>query len=82
MSYMNTKRTVIPEWSLAEMQLCQRYEGQLNPMAEPIPYVLRPLVRPHDNDHYFAADRRAETEKFLLTKADATCAPILMHFED
>ena len=33
------------DWKLALVQLCPRYEGQLNPMAEPIPHEVRPLVR-------------------------------------
>ena len=29
-----------------------------------IPHVVHPLVRPHDDHHYLAADRRAETKSF------------------
>ena len=39
-----------------------RYEGQLNPMAEPIPHEVRPLVRTHVYHPYHAADRQAETD--------------------
>ena len=45
-----------------EVQLCPRYEGQLNPMAEPIPHEVRPLVRTHVYHPYHAADRQAETD--------------------
>ena len=44
------------------VQLCPRYEGQLNPMAEPIPHEVRPLVRTHVYHPYHAADRQAETD--------------------
>ena len=45
-----------------QVQLGTRYEGQLNPMAEPIPHEVRPLVRTHDYHPYHAADRHAETD--------------------
>ena len=45
-----------------EVQLGPRYEGQLNPMAEPIPHEVRPLVRTHVYHPYHAADRQAETD--------------------
>ena len=45
--------------------------GQLNSMAEPIPHVIRPLVRTHVYHPYFAADRQAETEVVTLRDADA-----------
>ena len=45
-----------------EVQLSPRYEGQLNPMAEPIPHEVRPLVRTHVYHPYHAADRQAETD--------------------
>ena len=45
-----------------QVQLGPRYEGQLNPMAEPIPHEVRPLVRTHDYHPYHAADRHAETD--------------------
>ena len=44
------------------VQLGPRYEGQLNPMAEPIPHKVRPLVRTHVYHPYHAADRQAETD--------------------
>ena len=44
-----------------QVQLGPRYEGQLNHMAEPIPHVVRPLVRTHVYHPYYAADRQAET---------------------
>ena len=40
-----------------QVQLGPRYEGQLNPMAEPIPHEVRPLVRTHVYHPYHAADR-------------------------
>ena len=46
----------------AQVQLGPRYEGQLNPMAEPIPHEVRPLVRTHVYHPYHAADRQAETD--------------------
>ena len=46
----------------SEVQLGPRYEGQLNPMAEPIPHEVRPLVRTHVYHPYHAADRQAETD--------------------
>ena len=45
-----------------QVQLGPRYEGQLNPMAEPIPHEVRSLVRTHVYHPYHAADRRAETD--------------------
>ena len=45
-----------------QVQLSPRYEGQLNPMAEPIPHEVRPLVRTHVYHPYHAADRQAETD--------------------
>ena len=45
-----------------QVQLGPRYEGQLNHMAEPIPHVVRPLVRTHVYHPYHAADRQAETD--------------------
>ena len=45
-----------------EVELGPRYEGQLNPMAEPIPHKVRPLVRTHVYHPYHAADRQAETD--------------------
>ena len=48
--------------SMCQVQLGPRYEGQLNPMAEPIPHEVRPLVRTHDYHPYHAADRHAETD--------------------
>ena len=47
---------------MCRVQLGPRYEGQLNPMAEPIPHVVRPLVRTHVYHPYHAADRQAETD--------------------
>ena len=44
------------------VQLGPRYEGQLNPMAEPIPHEVRPLVRTHVYHPYHAADRQADTD--------------------
>ena len=46
----------------SKVQLGPRYEGQLNPMAEPIPHEVRPLVRTHVYHPYHAADRQAETD--------------------
>ena len=48
--------------TLLRVQLGPRYEGQLNPMAEPIPHEVRPLVRTHVYHPYHAADRQAETD--------------------
>ena len=48
-----------------EVQLGPRYEGQLNPMAEPIPHEVRPLVRTHVYHPYHAADRQAETDSWV-----------------
>ena len=45
-----------------QVQLGPRYEVQLNPMAEPIPHEVRPLVRTHVYHPYHAADRQAETD--------------------
>ena len=45
-----------------EVQLGPKYEGLLNPMAEPIPHEVRPLVRTHVYHPYHAADRQAETD--------------------
>ena len=45
-----------------KVQLGPRYEGQLNPMAEPIPHEVRPLVRTHVYHPYHAADRQAEPD--------------------
>ena len=39
-------------------------------MGEPIPHVIRPLVRTHVYHPYFAADRQAETD--VVTLRDAT----------
>ena len=47
---------------ISEVQLGPRYEEQLNPMAEPIPHEVRPLVRTHVYHPYHAADRQAETD--------------------
>ena len=47
---------------MSGVQLGPRYEGQLNPMAEPIPHEVRPLIRTHVYHPYHAADRRAETD--------------------
>ena len=41
-----------------EVQLGPRYEGQLNPMAEPIPHEVRPLVRTHVYHPYQARTDR------------------------
>ena len=49
-------------WLVVKVQLGPRYEGQLNPMAEPIPHEVRPLVRTHVYHPYHAADRQAETD--------------------
>ena len=48
--------------AMSRVQLGPRYEGQLNHMAEPIPHVVRPLVRTHVYHPYHAADRQAETD--------------------
>ena len=39
-------------------------------IAEPIPHPKRPLVRPHDAHHFFAADGRAGTGSLILRHAD------------
>ena len=41
-----------------KVQLGPRYEGQLNPMAEPIPHEVRPLVRTHVYHPYQARTDR------------------------
>ena len=46
----------------SEVQLGPRYEGHLNPMAEPISHEVCPLVRTHVYHPYHAADRQAETD--------------------
>ena len=51
-----------PSFIIDQVQLGPRYEGQLNPMAEPIPHEVRPLVRTHVYHPYHAADRQAETD--------------------
>ena len=58
------KKYHVPNHSLlfVKVQLDPRYEGQLNPMAEPIPHEVRPLVRTHVYHPYHAADRQAETD--------------------
>ena len=48
-----------------QVQLGPRYEGQLNPMAEPIPHEVRALVRTHVYHPYHAADRQAETDSWV-----------------
>ena len=63
--------------SIDKIQLGPRYEGHLNSMAEPIPYVIRPLVRTHVYHPYFAADRQAETDSFNFERCRRVCAPIL-----
>ena len=50
-------------FNLTQVQLGPRYEGQLNPMAEPIPHEVRALVRTHVYHPYHAADRQAETDR-------------------
>ena len=45
-----------------EVPLGPRYEGQLNPMAEPIPHEVRPLVLTYVYHPYHAADRQAEAD--------------------
>ena len=40
-------------------------------MADPIPNVIRPLVRTHVYHPYFAADRQAETDVVTLRDPDA-----------
>ena len=47
------------------VQLGPRYEGQLNPMAEPIPHEVRPLVRTHVYHPYHArTDRQRPIVEF------------------
>ena len=53
---------ILAVWYTHQVQLGPRYEGQLNPMAEPIPHEVRPLVRTHVYHPYHAADRQAETD--------------------
>ena len=55
---------------IQQVQLRPRYNGQINHMAELIPFVL-----PRDTHHYLAMDRRAETDRLTLTEADAHCTP-------
>ena len=50
-------------------------------MAEPTTQVIRPLVRPHDDHHYFPADRQAETNSLNFDRRGTLFAPILMQFE-
>ena len=76
-SKLNNKGEIIPSCLTPFTSTCITkksarpwYEGQLNSMAEPIPLVIRPLVRPLDDHHYFAADRRRRR-----------CTLILMQFE-
>ena len=40
-----------------------------------------PLVRPHDDHHYFTADRPAGTDGFYFDRRGRVFAPILMQFE-
>ena len=48
-----------------QVQLGPRYEGQLNPMAEPIPHEVRPLVRTHVYHPYHArTDRQRPIVEF------------------
>ena len=48
-----------------QVQLGPRYEGQLNPMAEPIPHEVRPLVRTHVYHPYQArTDRQRPIVEF------------------
>ena len=44
--------------TVSKVQLGPRYEGQLNPMAEPIPHEVRPLVRTHVYHPYQARTDR------------------------
>ena len=46
-----------------EVQLCPRYEGQLNHMASLLPPPIRSLSPYHDTHHYSSADGRAETDR-------------------
>ena len=58
--------------SKSKIQLCPKYEGQLNSMAEPIPHVIATSdALDHDYHHYSAADRQAETDSLILRYADA-----------
>ena len=41
-------------------------------MMEPIPHVMHPLVGPHDDHHYFAADRQAETDSLNFDRRRET----------
>ena len=51
--------------TIDEVQLGPRYEGQLNPMAEPIPHEVRPLVRTHVYHPYQArTDRQRPIVEF------------------
>ena len=64
--FMSNRSTELAALELMDrhvkVQLGPRYEGQLNPMAEPIPHEVRPLVRTHVYHPYHAADRQAETD--------------------
>ena len=47
-----------------EVQLCPRYEAQLNvPNLPPPPHPVPSPVRPHNTHHYSTADGRAETDR-------------------
>ena len=50
-------------------------------MAEPIPHVIRPLVRTHVYHPYFAADRQAETDVVTLSDANAFAHRFHVQFE-
>ena len=58
-------KKIFPIKSVTLVQLGLRYEGQLNPMAEPISHEVRPLVRTHVYHPYHAADRQAETDSWV-----------------
>ena len=57
-----TRMHVIEFLQIQDSARPEVHKGQLNPMAEPIPHEVRPLVRTHVYHPYQAADRQAETD--------------------
>ena len=62
---------------LHKIQLGPIYEGLLNFMVEPI----RPIVRPHNYHHHFAADGRTGTDVFNVDRQGLRFRTILTQFE-
>ena len=46
-----------------------------------IPHPIAPLVCPHDDHHYFAADGRAETDRFNFGRRGRRLRTVLTQFE-